>query len=275
MSAPCVREPGVRELLVSLKGHSRHCGFSNCLYCSSLLIFLRGVFHIIGGAIYLSGIDMIHGTPVLDIKPYIADYDSPQNLIESLGEFNLHNNQRKPKTISWSNGKTDSFAQQRPSEYDEPQPCNRSKEKPKCLKDRTSGKNGTQHDTAKIQRSSPKHREIAADLALGHRSGQSPSVAEEQMGSYHLEKNFSEEDADQRLRRGKEAVVPQENGAEVQPVPLGRPARLTDVADSSVVPTWVREAPVATLEVRFTPHAEMDLGHLISEGESGISVSYF
>lgn len=216
---------------------------------------------------------MIHGTPVLDIKPYIADYDSPQNLIEPLGEFNLHNNQHKP--ITWSDGKTDSCAQQRPSERDEPQPCSCTKEKPNCPKDRTSGENGTQHDTAKIQRSSPKHREIAADLGLGPRSGQSPSVAEEQMGPYHLEKSFSEEGTDQRPRRGKEAVVPQENSAEVQPVPLGHPSRLTDAAHSSVVPTWVREAPVATLEVRFTPHAEMDLGHLSSEGKSGTSVSYF
>lgn len=228
-----------------------------------------------GGALYLSGIDMIHGTPVLDIKPYIADYDSPQNLIEPLGEFNLHNNQHKPKTVSWSDGKTDSCAQQQPSQYDEPQSCSRTKEKPKCPKDRTSGENGTQHDTAKIQRSSPKHREIAADLGLGPRSGQSPNVAEEQMGPYHLEKSFSEEDTDQRLRRGKEAVVPQENSAEVQPVPLGRPSRLADAAHRSVVPTWVREAPVATLEVRFTPHAEMDLRHLSSEGESEVSHASF
>ncbi|XP_015444606.1 tRNA (adenine(37)-N6)-methyltransferase isoform X2 [Pteropus alecto] len=228
-----------------------------------------------GGALYLSGIDMIHGTPVLDIKPYIADYDSPQNLIEPLGEFNLHNNQHKPKTVSWSDGKTDSCAQQQPSQYDEPQSCSRTKEKPKCPKDRTSGENGTQHDTAKIQRSSPKHREIAADLGLGPRGGQSPNVGEEQMGPYHLEKSLSEEGTDQRLRRGKEAVVPQENSAEVQPVPLGRPSRLADAAHRSVVPTWVREAPVATLEVRFTPHAEMDLRHLSSEGESEVSHASF
>lgn len=216
---------------------------------------------------------MIHGTPVLDIKPYIADYDSPQNLIEPLGEFNLHNNQHKPKTMSGSDGKTENYAQQRPSEYDEPQPCSPTIEKPKCLKDRTSGENGTQHNTAKIQRSSPKHREIAADLGLGPRNGQSPSVAEEQMAPCHLEKSFSE-NTNQGLRREKEAVVPQENSAEVQPVPLGRPSRLAIAAHHSVVPTWVQEAPVATLKVRFTPHAEMDLEHLSSEGESGTSVSY-
>ncbi|XP_051876028.1 tRNA (adenine(37)-N6)-methyltransferase isoform X2 [Pristis pectinata] len=30
-----------------------------------------------GDTLYLSGIDMIQGTPVLDIKPYIPDYDTP------------------------------------------------------------------------------------------------------------------------------------------------------------------------------------------------------
>ncbi|XP_059830681.1 tRNA (adenine(37)-N6)-methyltransferase [Hypanus sabinus] len=31
-----------------------------------------------GDTLYLSGIDMIQGTPVLDIKPYIPDYDAPR-----------------------------------------------------------------------------------------------------------------------------------------------------------------------------------------------------
>ena len=62
---------------------------------------------------------MIHGTPVLDLKPYIADYDSPQTLIESSGDFTLQNNQHKPKTVSQSEGKTDSCDWQQLSEYKE------------------------------------------------------------------------------------------------------------------------------------------------------------
>jgi len=34
---------------------------------------------IAGNVIHLLGIDMISGTPVIDIKPYIPQYDSPQN----------------------------------------------------------------------------------------------------------------------------------------------------------------------------------------------------
>ncbi|KAM5258514.1 tRNA (adenine(37)-N6)-methyltransferase isoform 5-T5 [Hipposideros larvatus] len=229
-----------------------------------------------GGAIYLSGIDMIHGTPVLDIKPYIADYDSPQNLIEPLGEFHLHNNQHKPKTVSWSESKTDSCTLQQPAGREEPQPCSYTEENPKCPKDGTSGENDMQHDdTAKTQRSSLKHRELVADLGLEARSGQGQNGAEERIGPYLLEKSFSEEGTDKRLRRGEEAVAPQGDSVDVQPVALHCPSRMADTAHCSAVPAWVREAPVATLEVRFTPHAEMDLGLLSPEDVGQASFKYF
>lgn len=213
---------------------------------------------------------MIHGTPVLDIKPYIADYDSPQNLIEPFAEFNLHSNQHKPKTVSWSDGKTDTGAQQQLPGCDEPQPCSRTEEKPKCAEGRPAGENNVQHDdTARSQRSSPKHWERAADLGLESRSGQGPNVAEQQIGPYLLEKSLSEEGTDKRLRRGEAAVVPQGDSVEVKPVALHCTSSTADTAHGSVVPAWVREAPVATLKVRFTPHAEMDLEHLSSDGDPG------
>ncbi|XP_022455958.1 tRNA (adenine(37)-N6)-methyltransferase isoform X1 [Delphinapterus leucas] len=228
-----------------------------------------------GGAIYLSGIDMIHGTPVLDIKPYIADYDSPQNLIEPLGDFNLQNNQCKPKTVSQCDGKTDSCDQQQLSGYEEPQLYSCTKEKPKCPEDRTSGENNAKHDnSAKIQQSSPELRERAADLGEESGSGPSPRVAEEQSGPCCLEKSVSEEQADSRLRRGEAAVVAQGHSTEMPPEAVLCPSRAAGVAHRSAVPTWVREAPVATLGVRFTPHAEMDLEHL-SSGEPGIGQASF
>uniref|UniRef100_A0A2C9JMI1 TsaA-like domain-containing protein n=1 Tax=Biomphalaria glabrata TaxID=6526 RepID=A0A2C9JMI1_BIOGL len=36
---------------------------------------------VVGSSVYISGIDLLDGTPVLDIKPYIPDYDSPRNLL--------------------------------------------------------------------------------------------------------------------------------------------------------------------------------------------------
>lgn len=37
---------------------------------------------IVGNALFLSAIDLLDGTPVLDIKPYVPDYDKPPNLVE-------------------------------------------------------------------------------------------------------------------------------------------------------------------------------------------------
>ncbi|XP_066112777.1 tRNA (adenine(37)-N6)-methyltransferase isoform X2 [Saccopteryx bilineata] len=232
-----------------------------------------------GGAIYLSGIDMIHGTPVLDIKPYIADYDSPQNFSEPLGECNLQNNQYKLKVVSRSDGKTDSSAQQQLSGYSDPQPCSLAEEKPKGSEDRTSAENDVQpNDPAAAQRSLPEHGEVAADSGSESRGDWRSSVAEEQTGPYCPEKSSSEEGTVQRPRRRKGAGVPQGDSVEVQPVAPQCASRVADAARRSVVPAWVRDAPAATLQVRFTPHAEMDLEHLGSEAKPDVgqpSFKYF
>ncbi|KAM9641656.1 tRNA (adenine(37)-N6)-methyltransferase isoform 2-T2 [Trichechus inunguis] len=221
-----------------------------------------------GGAIYLSGIDMIHGTPVLDIKPYIADYDLPQNLIEPLGDVNLQDNKHKPKTSFEfrSSGVTDNCDQQQLSGCVEPHPCTSTKEKPTCPEDRTSEEIHVEHDdTAKIRHSLKHGEEIAAGYGSESRSDQSLSVAEKQVGSCHQEKSFSEEGTDKRSRRGQEAAILRGNSVQTEPGALRYPSGAADEARHSVVPTWVRDAPVTTLEVRFTPHAEMDLRHLSSD----------
>ncbi|XP_023583243.1 tRNA (adenine(37)-N6)-methyltransferase isoform X3 [Trichechus manatus latirostris] len=222
-----------------------------------------------GGAIYLSGIDMVHGTPVLDIKPYIADYDSPQNLIEPLGDVNLQDNKHKPKTSFEfrSSGVTDNCDQQQLSGCVEPHPCTSTKEKPTCPEDRTSEEIHVEHDdTAKIRHSLKHGEEIAAGYGSESRSDQSLSVAEKQVGSCHQEKSFSEEGTDKRSRRGQEAAILRGNSVQTEPGALRYPSGAADEARHSVVPAWVRDAPVTTLEVRFTPHAEMDLRHLSSGG---------
>ncbi|XP_007966823.3 tRNA (adenine(37)-N6)-methyltransferase isoform X2 [Chlorocebus sabaeus] len=229
-----------------------------------------------GGAIYLSGIDMIHGTPVLDIKPYIAEYDSPQNVMEPLADFNLQNNQHTPNTASQSDSKTDSCDQRQLSVCDEPQPHHSTKEKPKCPEDRTSEENYLTHsDTARIQQAFPMHREIAVDFGLESSRDQSSSMSEEQIGPYGPEKSISEKGTDKKLERVEGAAVLQGSRAETQPMAPHLPAGRADGAPRSVVPAWVTEAPVATLEVRFTPHAEMDLGQLSSQDVGQVSFKYF
>ncbi|XP_075216225.1 tRNA (adenine(37)-N6)-methyltransferase isoform X2 [Lycorma delicatula] len=41
------------------------------------------ISHIDGTSVYFSGVDMLDGTPVLDLKPYIPSYDNPLNQMRS------------------------------------------------------------------------------------------------------------------------------------------------------------------------------------------------
>nr|XP_027786853.1 tRNA (adenine(37)-N6)-methyltransferase [Marmota flaviventris] len=233
-----------------------------------------------GGAVYLSGIDMIHGTPVLDIKPYIADYDSPQNLMEPLVDFNLQTNQPKPKTVFQCEGKNDSYDQRQLSGYSDSQPHCSTEEKPTCPEDRTSKESYPRCDsTAEGQETLPTHRERATDFGLESRNDQNPSVAKEQIVLCGLENSCPEEGTDEEPRSeegaAEGAAILQGSSVDMQPAPPLCGARRADRAPHSVVPAWVREAPVAPLQVRFTPHAEKELGQLSSGGEPGVDQPSF
>ncbi|KAG8512222.1 tRNA (adenine(37)-N6)-methyltransferase, partial [Galemys pyrenaicus] len=234
-----------------------------------------------GGTVYLSGIDMIHGTPVLDIKPYIADYDSPQNLVEPLGDFDLQYRQHKPHTVFRPDGETDNCDQQPLSGRDEAQSHSCLEENLKCPGEaRTLGENSPKHEETANLQNPPKHREVGVDLGVESRRDQSPLTAGERVSPHRLEKSTSEEDADKRRRSRREAAAPQGKDVAEQSsfvAALGSPhsPSMAEAAQSSVVPAWVREAPVAPLEVRFTPHAARDLGQLSSEGVGRASFKYF
>ncbi|XP_062063882.1 tRNA (adenine(37)-N6)-methyltransferase isoform X1 [Lepus europaeus] len=223
-----------------------------------------------GGAVYLSGIDMIHGTPVLDIKPYIADYDSPQNLIAPLEDCESQNDQRAPEPTSQAGGKTDSCAKGQLPACQDPRPCQSTEEKPKRPGCGTSGANLLE------PRDPARHTDLAGSLGLESGGGQSVSVAEAQSGSPGLRKDFAEDGAEPGLRRAEGAVFLQGGSAEARTRAAPCLARTAAGAPcGSVVPAWVREAPAATLHVRFTPHAEKDLAQLGSGGEPGVDQASF
>ncbi|XP_069866480.1 tRNA (adenine(37)-N6)-methyltransferase isoform X1 [Dipodomys merriami] len=228
-----------------------------------------------GGAIYLSGIDMIDGTPVLDIKPYIADYDSPQHLMKPLGDFNLQNNRLKLRTMSQSDGKTDSCDQRQLSGSDGPQPSRITNEKHRHPEDGAPEENVPKHSsTTKIQQTWTEHREIAVDFGLESRSSEGQTVAE-QFGPPGQEKTLLEEGIDKMPRSMESALILQESSMKTQHVTPPCPAWVADRASHSEVPAWVKEAPAASLQVRFTPHAEMDLGQLSLGGEPGAGKKSF
>ncbi|XP_048193781.1 tRNA (adenine(37)-N6)-methyltransferase isoform X2 [Perognathus longimembris pacificus] len=228
-----------------------------------------------GGTIYLSGIDMIDGTPVLDIKPYIADYDSPQHLMKPLGDLNLQNNRLKPRTMSQCDDKTDSCDQQQLSGSDGPQPSHVTVEKPGRSEDGAPEENLPKHSsTTNAQRTWPEHGERVMDLGVESRSSESQTVTE-QFGSPGPGKNFLEEGIEKRPRSMESALVLRGSCVETRHVAPPCPAPVADRTPHSEVPAWVREAPAAPLQVRFTPHAEMDLGQLSPGGTGKMSFKYF
>lgn len=204
---------------------------------------------------------MIHGTPVLDIKPYIADYDSPQNC-------SVQDNHQKPRAAAQSHGTANTCDQQLLSGCGKAQPCHSTEEKPKCLEDRTSEENSQKSRVmSEIQHTLPEDRKRAVDLALEPSRRESMDMPEDQLGPQEL-KSFLEEGTD-RPRKVEGALVLWGSSAETQ-WDASCHARTADRVPCSVVPSWVKEAPVAPLRVRFTPHAEMDLRKL-SSGELGSS----
>ncbi|XP_075416317.1 tRNA (adenine(37)-N6)-methyltransferase isoform X2 [Tenrec ecaudatus] len=210
-----------------------------------------------GGAVYLSGVDMVHGTPVLDIKPYIADYDSPQRVTVPPGDTESQDSKREPTLES-------ADQHQCPGSLG-PQPEPATKEGRGCPGNRTSGENASEPGDAAPSGMAPKPGERAAAVGSGPGSCPRSSGAEAHPGSGPLEARFPEEGTGKGPSRGQEAAG--SRGSQVGS-PVGAPPPLSGAAPEaphSVVPTWVREAPVATLEVRFTPHAEMDLRHLSSD----------
>lgn len=215
-----------------------------------------------GGVIYLSGIDMIHGTPVLDIKPYIADYDSPQNLSEQ-------NDHHRPGAAAWSDGTANSCDLPLPSGCGKAQPCRSTKEKPKCPAEENSQKS---RDMSEIQHTLPEGRERAVALALDPSRGESMDTPEDQLGPQQL-KSFLEEGTD-RPGKVEGALVLRGSSADTQR-DASCCARTADRVACSVVPSWVKEAPVAPLQVRFTPHAEMDLRRFSSGDAGQTSFKYF
>nr|XP_004454024.1 tRNA (adenine(37)-N6)-methyltransferase isoform X2 [Dasypus novemcinctus] len=220
-----------------------------------------------GSAMLLSGIDMVHGTPVLDIKPYIADYDAPQDPGEPPGDLPSQDDQQKPTPASLLDGL--------PGDGDRQQPRS-SLEKPECPDDGTSeGKYGTPDDTADARGTWPDPVEPAADPATGSRSHESPRAAEGPCGPDSPEEHLAEEGTAAGRRGAEDAAGLQGSSARGRPVAKGSPSRATGAARRSEVPPWVRAAPAANLAVRFTPHAEMDLGRFSPERAPDVSRTSF
>nr|XP_020860205.1 tRNA (adenine(37)-N6)-methyltransferase isoform X2 [Phascolarctos cinereus] len=203
---------------------------------------------------------MINGTPVLDIKPYIADYDSPQDLVEPLDELNFQERKQRewPHPVHTAGlcepqQGTEGFRPQYHTTEGN-QPEDQTAEE-KYLKDK---------DSAEMKCPLSKCRSTTADCVLETRTNQSSS---RDGGQIDLPRPKEGRD---RLSVVEGDATTQEKSSET------RHASSMGVSSSaSCVPSWVKDSPVTTLEVRFTPHAEMDLEHFSSEDSTGVNITSF
>ncbi|XP_077461472.1 tRNA (adenine(37)-N6)-methyltransferase [Stigmatopora argus] len=163
---------------------------------NALGLTLAKLDKIVGDTLHLSDIDMIAGTPVLDIKPYISDYDTPC----SRKTADCHSN-------------TD------------PAPLSPS-------------------DPINMQLKETEHHFDANPNPLHCCQSH---VSERDIG----QSNF---DCDH------DAVDPKRDR---------RPC-FSEESDSTIA-SWIREAPVPNLEVRFTPHAQKELAGFLPRSQSGPS----
>ncbi|XP_068090427.1 tRNA (adenine(37)-N6)-methyltransferase isoform X2 [Hyperolius riggenbachi] len=191
-----------------------------------------------GGTLYLSGIDMIQGTPVIDIKPYIAEYDSPQQPALPIVELPQEDDNQMEKSIDGS----EEQQEQSPKHFNNI--CHNTEDIPE--------------DKSEISGS---HTEILDDHKENAALKTDDRLSLLTEDSYFLQ-NYSS-------KQPKESLNTQNLSEKIMShISTGRKAEEC-TAGESVVPPWVKESPVASLKVRFTSHAESELRQFQAPGDSG------
>ncbi|RVE76152.1 hypothetical protein OJAV_G00005630 [Oryzias javanicus] len=192
-----------------------------------------------GDTLYLSDIDMIAGTPVLDIKPYIPDYDCPDVRISlESQEKDLDQTIAAPADLN---------AERIPLNSDEEEEMNAP-----LNVTRMGGEDEEVHlskdKICEADSSQPSHQVSAPKLLQ--------NVLEE-AEAFVTQNNICQASCESK----------KQNSATSKPAALSteRPYFGVEAA------RWIREPPVASLDVRFTPQAESQLAEFLPAHPSGAS----
>ncbi|XP_004065973.2 tRNA (adenine(37)-N6)-methyltransferase [Oryzias latipes] len=185
--------------------------------------------------LYLSDIDMIAGTPVLDIKPYIPDYDCPDV------RMSLESQQTDSDQNIGAPGDLDT--EKNPVKSDEDEETDAPGNVTEINAEVLPTKNCCKKETSPLstQVSAPKHlqnvlKEVEAFVT--HIDTCQPSC---------------------------ESKIQVSDSAKSKPAGLSteRPCYGVEAA------RWIRQPPIASLDVRFTPRAESQLAEFLPAHPSG------
>ncbi|XP_034044380.1 tRNA (adenine(37)-N6)-methyltransferase [Thalassophryne amazonica] len=226
---------------------------------NALGLTLAKVDRIDGDTIHLSDVDMIAGTPVLDIKPYIPEYDSPQ--ARAAADLQCYKSDVHQQTATAGSQEESSILNFHiDSEIDVPS-------NPKC--EQTSHCHDDEPESL-LPEDKPRH-----DMP---RSGSATSSSSESV-RFSLLKDLQNvlEEAKTYVTQGDLLQLNCED--KYQMSDSAKTRRLDSAVECprygeeaySTVAAWIREPPVSTLEVRFTPHAEKDLAKFFPSHLSGPS----
>ncbi|TKS68346.1 tRNA (adenine(37)-N6)-methyltransferase [Collichthys lucidus] len=196
---------------------------------NALGLTLAKLDRIVGDTIHLSDIDMIAGTPVLDIKPYIPEYDSPHTRL-GMGSQPYDSNTDQPTASLEADAQSDLEC-----------------EKPDDFVSKECEADVAVTDSAKV----------CAQFSLHN--------ALEGVKAY-----VTHNDLRQVSCEGKDQVS---DSPKIKPPELTAEHPCYGEEAYSTIAGWIREPPVGSLEVRFTPHAQRELAEFLPTHLSGPSES--
>ncbi|XP_063770736.1 tRNA (adenine(37)-N6)-methyltransferase [Pseudophryne corroboree] len=194
-----------------------------------------------GGTLYLSGIDMIQGTPVIDIKPYIAEYDSPQP-VHSCGEEQQERKRQYQKCEDAISNMSGSVSSEQHQEKSQQNYITRFPS--------TDDTSADKHEISDSQKGilNDKNQTLTLETVAG------PSVVVEGPCSSRQPKDG--------LNAPRQSELMCEEATSKKEIK-------NRLSSQSCAPNWVKDSPVPSLKVRFTPHSEMELRQFKSPRDSG------
>ncbi len=180
----------------------------------------------------MSGVDIIAGTPVLDIKPYIPDYDSPKTRRD---DTNSEYIQTSPFT--------DSQMPQVMDQYEEPN---------------ISGTSSEPYSELRVCPAGP------SDFSQSESSGSSDVTdVLAEVKNYVKQQQLFTKSPEDKQTDSPECTSLSTNRLSSSSLKFG-------CEDYSTIAAWVREPPVSNLDVRFTANAEKELKEFVPCDSTGI-----
>ncbi|TMS23157.1 tRNA (adenine(37)-N6)-methyltransferase [Larimichthys crocea] len=207
---------------------------------NALGLTLAKLDRIVGDTIHLSSIDMIAGTPVLDIKPYIPEYDSPHTRMGMDSQPYDSNTDQPTASLDET---TDTLNIREDADAQSDLEC----EKPDDFGSKECEADVPVTDSAKVCAQFSLHKALEGVKAY-----------------------VTHDDLRQVSCEGKDQVS---DSPKIKPPELTAEHPCYGEEAYSTIAGWIREPPVGSLEVRFTPHAERELAEFLPTHLSGPSES--